>query len=288
MAEEFAKGGRVEIQGLCSFFVKEYRSYTGRNPKTGLIHTSKGQGAALKKPSKNAAITALKWATGLTTGFILGPILVVLIYGTSDFGGMIAEKLIVGIFMFPILFLGFWAWGTFTKKDPLLINRRSIDSFERSNRPITTCRNCGQGFQMLTSTNEFHPICPKCLNFPPKANQYYDYDDTRKCPLCAEIIKKEAKICKHCGNKVKDDIDIDNFEIKNTLIPEIIKFDETKTVKEFFKDCQSEEEIIIFCEKIFSSLGYRLTGSKEKWTLHFPNGIGKAYFYSLEDLKKKR
>ena len=35
MAEELAKGGRVEIWGLCSFFVKEYRPYTGRNPKTG-------------------------------------------------------------------------------------------------------------------------------------------------------------------------------------------------------------------------------------------------------------
>ena len=35
MAEELAKGGRVEIRGLCSFFVKEYGGYTGRNPKTG-------------------------------------------------------------------------------------------------------------------------------------------------------------------------------------------------------------------------------------------------------------
>ena len=35
MAEELAKGGRVEIRGLCSFYVKEYRSYIGRNPKTG-------------------------------------------------------------------------------------------------------------------------------------------------------------------------------------------------------------------------------------------------------------
>jgi len=35
MAEELAEGGRLEIRGLCSFFVKEYRSYTGRNPKTG-------------------------------------------------------------------------------------------------------------------------------------------------------------------------------------------------------------------------------------------------------------
>ena len=35
MADELANGGRVEIRGLCSFFVKEYDGYTGRNPKTG-------------------------------------------------------------------------------------------------------------------------------------------------------------------------------------------------------------------------------------------------------------
>ena len=35
MAAALAQGERVEIRGLCSFFVKEYRSYTGRNPKTG-------------------------------------------------------------------------------------------------------------------------------------------------------------------------------------------------------------------------------------------------------------
>ena len=35
MAEALAKGNRVEIRGLCSFYVKKYGSYTGRNPKTG-------------------------------------------------------------------------------------------------------------------------------------------------------------------------------------------------------------------------------------------------------------
>ena len=30
-----SKGDRVEIRGLCSFFVKEYKSYQGRNPMTG-------------------------------------------------------------------------------------------------------------------------------------------------------------------------------------------------------------------------------------------------------------
>jgi integration host factor subunit beta len=30
-----ANGNRVEIRGLCSFYVKKYKPYTRRNPKTG-------------------------------------------------------------------------------------------------------------------------------------------------------------------------------------------------------------------------------------------------------------
>ena len=35
ISDALASGDRVEIRGLCSFFVKEYESYQGRNPKTG-------------------------------------------------------------------------------------------------------------------------------------------------------------------------------------------------------------------------------------------------------------
>lgn len=35
MADTLAQGDRVEIRGLCSFCVNEYKSYFGRNPKTG-------------------------------------------------------------------------------------------------------------------------------------------------------------------------------------------------------------------------------------------------------------
>jgi len=35
MSEALGRGDRVEIRGLCSFYVKEYESYKGRNPKTG-------------------------------------------------------------------------------------------------------------------------------------------------------------------------------------------------------------------------------------------------------------
>ncbi len=33
--EELKKNGRIEIRGFGSYFVKEYDTYTGRNPKTG-------------------------------------------------------------------------------------------------------------------------------------------------------------------------------------------------------------------------------------------------------------
>ncbi len=35
MTDALAKGCRVEIRGLCSFKLKTYDSYAGRNPKTG-------------------------------------------------------------------------------------------------------------------------------------------------------------------------------------------------------------------------------------------------------------
>jgi len=35
MAEALTSGDRVEIRGFCSFYVKHYKAYTGRNPKTG-------------------------------------------------------------------------------------------------------------------------------------------------------------------------------------------------------------------------------------------------------------
>ena len=35
MTTALEKGDRVEIRGRCSFYVKNYEGYTGRNPKTG-------------------------------------------------------------------------------------------------------------------------------------------------------------------------------------------------------------------------------------------------------------
>jgi integration host factor subunit beta len=35
ISSALSEGDRVEIRGLCSFFVKEYDSYQGRNPRSG-------------------------------------------------------------------------------------------------------------------------------------------------------------------------------------------------------------------------------------------------------------
>ena len=35
MTDALARGDRVEIRGFCSIYVKDYKGYSGRNPKTG-------------------------------------------------------------------------------------------------------------------------------------------------------------------------------------------------------------------------------------------------------------
>ncbi len=52
MTDALAKGKRVEIRGLCSFIVKKYGSYTGRNPKTGEIVKIKPKKLPVFKPGK--------------------------------------------------------------------------------------------------------------------------------------------------------------------------------------------------------------------------------------------
>lgn len=41
MSQTMVEGERIEIRGLGSFVVKNYGSYTGRNPKTGELITVK-------------------------------------------------------------------------------------------------------------------------------------------------------------------------------------------------------------------------------------------------------
>lgn len=56
MANALARGERVEIRGLCTFFVKKYQSYVGRNPKTGQRVKIKTKKLPFFKPGKELKI----------------------------------------------------------------------------------------------------------------------------------------------------------------------------------------------------------------------------------------
>jgi integration host factor subunit beta len=43
ISQALSQGSRVEIRGLCALKVKEYPSYTGRNPKNGVPVTIKSK-----------------------------------------------------------------------------------------------------------------------------------------------------------------------------------------------------------------------------------------------------
>ena len=52
MSNALSKGDRVEIRGLCSFYVKKYKGYTGRNPRTRERVKVKGKKLPFFKPGK--------------------------------------------------------------------------------------------------------------------------------------------------------------------------------------------------------------------------------------------
>ena len=43
------------------------------------------------------------------------------------------------------------------------------------------------------------PIGWLLVGFGPNYKQIKEAKETKKCPFCAELVKREAKVCKHCG-----------------------------------------------------------------------------------------
>jgi integration host factor subunit beta len=82
MADAMAKGERVEIRGLCSFFVKDYKSYTGRNPKTGQTDKIKALGGKYERIKNIVPEDSVPWNDDLLA-----------IANTDDLFGISAEKI---------------------------------------------------------------------------------------------------------------------------------------------------------------------------------------------------
>lgn len=53
MAETLIQGDRIEIRGFGSFVVKDYKPYTGRNPKTGELINVKAKKLPFFKVGKD-------------------------------------------------------------------------------------------------------------------------------------------------------------------------------------------------------------------------------------------
>ena len=53
MGEALVKGDRIELRGFGSFAMRKYRSYTGRNPKTGEAVTVQGKSLPFFRPGKD-------------------------------------------------------------------------------------------------------------------------------------------------------------------------------------------------------------------------------------------
>ncbi len=68
----------------------------------------------MKPHTKAAAVSAVKWAAALSALFVLVHLVVGLAMG-SGIDGM-AKKLAVAIFWFPIIFIGLWLYGIFSKR----------------------------------------------------------------------------------------------------------------------------------------------------------------------------
>ncbi len=68
---------------------------------------------------RTSSISEIKWAIGLSSAFILGPLFIGIGIGAGVAGTAFAEKLLVGILWFLLFFGGLWLYGIFSHKDPL-------------------------------------------------------------------------------------------------------------------------------------------------------------------------
>ena len=96
----------------------------------------------MKSHVKASALSAAKWAFWLCAAFILAPLVIGLASGVGVNGKLLAEKLAVGVLLFPLLFAWFWLYGIFKRKVPItglpMPERREPSLQSTSTQPAAT------------------------------------------------------------------------------------------------------------------------------------------------------
>src|SRR4051812_15234640 len=71
----------------------------------------------MKPRIKTTGVAAAKWTVALSAAIILGPLFMGLAASVDISAETIAQKLLVALVSFPIIFVVIWICGIFTRKD---------------------------------------------------------------------------------------------------------------------------------------------------------------------------
>lgn len=97
--------------------------------------------------------------------------------------------------------------GTTTSKKGKATEAKIVLYFNEVDSPIETLTFQKNDYEpqidIEKASSEFYATILACMSF----------STTRKCPFCAEEIKKEAIICKHCGREVDPEIQEEEPEL---------------------------------------------------------------------------
>ena len=95
--------------------------------------------------------------------------------------------------------------GAYTSKDSVTVVRLLLDSTEPQRVRLKAAEMVGdigelEAIEPIKSARFGNEIIQKKVDESVK--KIHERYFTRECPFCAEIIKKRAKVCKHCGKDV--------------------------------------------------------------------------------------